>query len=174
LIAIKLSDEDELISASFVEEGDSVVLTTTEGQSIRFDQKDIRAMGRSAGGVRGIKLSKKDDKVIGANIVKKGIKDQKLLVVSSNGFGKMTNIDEYKVQKRGGSGIKTIKLNSKVGQLISSKVVSDSLEEIVAISKKGQVIRIGLSEVPELGRQTQGVKLMKLRSGDNVASLVCL
>jgi len=78
LIAIKLSDEDELISASFVEEGDSVVLTTTEGQSIRFDQKDIRAMGRSAGGVRGIKLSKKDDKVIGANIVKKGIKDQKL------------------------------------------------------------------------------------------------
>jgi len=174
LIAIKLSDEDELISASFVEEGDSVVLTTTEGQSIRFDQKDIRAMGRSAGGVRGIKLSKKDDKVIGANIVKKGIKDQKLLVVSSNGFGKMTDIDEYKVQKRGGSGIKTIKLNSKVGQLISSKVVSDSLEEIVAISKKGQVIRIGLSEVPELGRQTQGVKLMKLRSGDNVASLVCL
>jgi len=174
LIAIKFSDEDELISAFFVEEGDSVVLTTTEGQSIRFDQKDIRAMGRSAGGVRGIKLSKKGDKVIGADIVRKGIKDQKLLVVSSNGFGKMTDVDEYKVQKRGGSGIKTIKLNSKVGQLISSKVISDSLEEIVAISKKGQVIRIGLSEVPELGRQTQGVKLMKLRSGDNVASLVCL
>lgn len=174
LIAIKLSGEDELISASFVEKGDTVVLTTTEGQSIRFDEKDLRAMGRSAGGVRGIKLSKKDDKVIGANIVKKDIKDQTLLVVSSNGFGKMTEIEEYKVQKRGGSGIKTIKLNAKVGKLISSEAVSDNLEEIVAISKRGQVIRIGLSEVPTLGRQTQGVKLMKLRDGDNVASLVCL
>jgi len=174
LIAIKLSGKDELISASFVEKRDTIVLTTTEGQSIRFDEKDLRAMGRSAGGVRGIKLSKKGDKVIGANIVKKSVKGQDLLVVSSNGFGKTTDMEEYKVQKRGGSGIKTIKLNTKVGKLISSKVISDSLDEIVAISKKGQVIRIGLSEVPNLGRQTQGVKLMKLRDGDNVASLVCL
>jgi len=174
LIAIKLSGKDELISASFVEKRDTIVLTTTEGQSIRFDEKDLRAMGRSAGGVRGIKLSKKGDKVIGVNIVKKSVKGQDLLVVSSNGFGKTTDMEEYKVQKRGGSGIKTIKLNTKVGKLISSKVISDSLDEIVAISKKGQVIRIGLSEVPNLGRQTQGVKLMKLRDGDNVASLVCL
>jgi len=174
LIAIKLGKEDELISASFVEKGDTVILTTTEGQSIRFDEKDVRVMGRTAGGVRGIKLSKKDDKVIGVNIIEKEKKNPELLVVSSNGFGKRTNLKEYKIQKRGGSGVKTIKLNIKVGKLMSSKVVSNDLEEIVAISKKGQVIRIGLSEVPILGRQTQGVKLMKLRTGDNVASLVCL
>jgi len=174
LIAIKLGQEDELISATFVEKGDTVILTTTEGQSIRFDEKDVRAMGRTAGGVRGIKLSKKDDKVIGVNIIQKSKENPELLVVSSNGFGKRTNLKEYKIQKRGGSGVKTIKLNTKVGKLMSSKVVSDDLEEIVAISKKGQVIRIGLSEVPILGRQTQGVKLMKLKTGDNVASLVCL
>ncbi len=174
LIAINLGEEDELISASFVEKGDSAILTTTEGQSIRFDEKDVRVMGRAAGGVRGIKLSKKGDKVIGANIIQKECKDFELLVVSSNGFGKKTDLKEYKIQKRGGSGIKTIKLNAKVGKLISSKVIIDDSGEIVAISKKGQVIRIGLPEVPTLGRQTQGVKLMKLRTGDNVASLVCL
>jgi len=174
LIAIKLGEGDELISASFVEKSDSVILTTTEGQSIRFDEKDVRVMGRAAGGVRGIKLNKKGDKVIGANIIQKECKDSELLVVSSNGFGKKTALKEYKIQKRGGSGIKTIKLNAKVGKLISSKVITDDSGEIVAISKKGQVIRIGLSEVPTLGRQTQGVKLMKLRTGDNVASLVCL
>jgi len=174
LIAIKLGEEDNLISASFVEKGDTVILTTMEGQSIRFSEKDVRVMGRTAGGVRGIKLNKKDDKVIGVSIVKKESTDPELLVVSSNGFGKKTSLREYKVQKRGGSGIKTIKLNIKVGKLIASKVISDNSGEIVAISKKGQVIRLGLSEVPTLGRQTQGVKLMKLRTGDNVASLVCL
>ncbi len=174
LIAIKLSAEDNLISSSFVEKGDTVVLTTMEGQSIRFSEKDVRVMGRAAGGVRGIKLSKKDDKVIGVNIVEKGQKDPQLMVVSSNGFGKRTSLTEYKVQNRGGSGIKTIKLNVKVGKLISSKIVSGDSGEIVAISQKGQVIRIGLSEIPTLGRQTQGVRIMKLRTGDNVASLVCL
>ncbi|MEA2112451.1 MAG: DNA gyrase subunit A [Patescibacteria group bacterium] len=174
LIAIKLGVEDSLISSSFVEKGDTVVLTTTEGQSIRFNEKDVRVMGRAAGGVRGIKLSKKDDKVIGVNIIEKDQKDPQLLVVSSNGFGKRTSINEYKVQNRGGSGIKTIKLNVKVGKLISSEIVSGDSDEIVAISQKGQVIRIGLSEIPTLGRQTQGVRIMKLRTGDNVASLVCL
>jgi len=174
LIAIKLDEGDRLISASFVEEGDTVVLTTTEGQSIRFDEDDVRVMGRAAGGVRGIKLSKKGDKVIGVNIIQKDCKDPDLMVISSNGFGKRTSLEEYKIQRRGGSGIKTIKLNAKVGKLISSKIVSGDDGEIVAISKKGQVIRIGLSEIPVLGRQTQGVRIMKLRAGDNVASLVCL
>ena len=173
LIAIKLGTEDELIMAVFIEEGDTMILTTKEGQSIRFDEKDVRAMGRAAGGVRGIKLKKKDDKVIGACMIKKDFEKPQLLVISSNGFGKMTDLGEYKVQKRGGSGIKTIKLSPKVGDLIASKVISNQ-EEFVAISKKGQVIRIGLKEVPKLGRQTQGVKVMKLRSGDNVASVVVL
>ena len=132
-----------------------------------------KVMGRSAGGIRGIKLNKKDDKVVGASIIKKDFVKPKLLVVSSNGFGKMTDLTEYKVQKRGGSGIKTIKLSTKVGNLISSKLISEQ-EESVAISKKGQVIRIDLKEVPNLGRQTQGVKLMKLKAGDEVASVICL
>ncbi|MCK4918574.1 MAG: DNA gyrase subunit A [Candidatus Pacebacteria bacterium] len=173
LLAIKLSDADELIEASFVEKKDTIILTTQEGQSIRFDEKDVRVMGRSAGGIRGIKLNKKDDKVVGASIIKKDFVKPKLLVVSSNGFGKMTDLTEYKVQKRGGSGIKTIKLSTKVGNLISSKLISEQ-EESVAISKKGQVIRIDLKEVPNLGRQTQGVKLMKLKAGDEVASVICL
>ncbi len=174
LIAIKLGKDDELIVASFIEKKDTMILTTKEGQSIRFDEKDVRAMGRAAGGVRGIKLSKKDDMVVGACIAKKDFKDPTLLVISSNGFGKQTDLKEYKVQKRGGSGIKTIKLSSKVGELIASKVISEGLEEFVAISKKGQVIRISLNEVPKLGRQTQGVKVMKLKAGDEIASIICL
>ncbi len=173
LIAIKLGKEDELIVASFIEKKDTMILTTKEGQSIRFDQKDVRAMGRAAGGVRGIKLNKKGDGIVGACIVEKDCQEPKLLVISSNGFGKMTSLDEYKIQKRGGSGIKTIKLGPKVGVLIASKVISDQ-EEFVAISKKGQVIRIELKEVPKLGRQTQGVRVMKLRAGDEVASVVVL
>ena len=173
LLAIKLADEDELIEATFVEKKDTVILTTKEGQSIRFDEKDVRVMGRSAGGIRGIKLTKKGDMVVGVGIIEKDFVDPKLLVISSNGFGKTTDLKEYKVQKRGGSGIKTIKLSSKVGELIASKLISDQ-EEAVAISKKGQVIRIDLKEVPKLGRQTQGVKLMKLRAGDEVASVICL
>ncbi|MCK4386662.1 MAG: DNA gyrase subunit A [Candidatus Pacebacteria bacterium] len=174
LIAVKLAKGDELITASFVEKGDTVLLTTKEGQSIRFDENNIRAMGRAAGGVRGIKLSKKGDKVVGACIVSRKYKNQELLVIGSKGLGKKTALKEYKIQNRGGSGIKTIKLSAKVGKLIASKVISENLEEAVAISKKGQVIRISLSEIPSLGRQTQGVRLMKLRAGDEVASLVCL
>ncbi|MBU1046923.1 DNA gyrase subunit A [Patescibacteria group bacterium] len=173
LIAINLGSGDELIVASFIEKGDTMILTTKEGQSIRFDEKDVRPMGRAAGGVRGIKLNKKDDMVVGACLISKEDKEPHLLVISSNGFGKMTDLKEYKVQKRGGSGIKTIKLSSKVGDLIASKVISDQ-EEFVAISKKGQVIRIELKEVPKLGRQTQGVRVMKLRAGDEVASIVVL
>ena len=173
LIAIKLGEGDELIVASFIEKGDTMILTTKEGQSIRFNEKDVRPMGRAAGGVRGIKLKNKNDMVVGACLVGKNVEEPNLLVVSSNGYGKMTNLDEYKIQKRGGSGIKTIKLSTKVGELIASKVISDQ-EDFVAISKKGQVIRIELKEVPKLGRQTQGVRVMKLRAGDEVASVVVL
>ncbi|MCK5027163.1 MAG: DNA gyrase subunit A, partial [Candidatus Pacebacteria bacterium] len=90
-----------------------------------------------------------------------------------NGFGKSTKIKEYKVQNRGGSGIKTAKVTKKTGNVMSAKVVSDEEHELVAISKKGQVIRTNMEEVPTLGRQTQGVRIMKLRAGDGIASLIC-
>ena len=139
-----------------------------------FDENDIREMGRSAAGVRGIKLAAKDE-VISAGIVKKDADDAEILVVTRNGYGKKTSQDEYKVQNRGGSGIKTANVTDKTGELMASRIVSmKEGGEMVAISKKGQVIRIDLEEVPTLGRQTQGVRIMKLRSGDRIAALICL
>ncbi|MBT3282614.1 DNA gyrase subunit A [bacterium] len=176
LIAITLGKEDRLISASLLEKGDEVVVATTKGQSIRFKGDDIREMGRNAAGVRAIKIGS-DDKVISAGVVKAGDNTAEILVLSASGYGKKTKIKEYKVQNRGGSGIKTAKVTTKTGNLIAAKAIgsdgSDDLE-LVAMSKKGQVIRLDLKEVPSLGRQTQGVRIMKLRAGDSIAALVCL
>ena len=175
IIAIRLDEGDELISTDFSEKGDSVTLSTKKGQSIRFKESDLREMGRSAGGVRAIKLSK-GDVVIGADVLKKDKINSSLFVISENGFGKKTNLKEYKIQKRGGSGIKTAKVTAKIGDLISAKILdNDNLEtEIVAISRKGQVIRLAGNEIPEIGRQTQGVRIMKLREGDKIASFAFL
>ncbi len=173
LIAITLKDNDELISASFVEKGEDISVATKKGQSIRFKESDIREMGRTAAGVRAIKLGK-GDVVIGAQVIHTDYKEPELLVLSSAGYGKKTALSEYKVQKRGGSGIKTVKITQKTGDLIAMAVVDGTEGEVVAVSQKGQVIRIGLDEVPSLSRQTQGVRVMKLREGDNVASMVCL
>ncbi len=173
IIAIKLAEGDELISVSFIEKDDTAIVVTREGQSIRFASGDIREMGRSAGGVRAIKLGK-GDRVVAAESIKKDAASPEVLVLMANGYGKKTSLDEYKVQNRGGSGIKTSKVTTKTGKLISAHVVTESEEEIVAISKKSQVIRTGIVEIPTLGRQTQGVRIMKLRDGDSIASLICL
>ncbi len=172
IIAITLSDGDSLESVQFVGKGDTMIVATLKGQSIRFKESDIRVMGRSAGGVRAIKL-RKGDAVIGSDVVKKDDQNALFLVVSENGYGKTTSLKEYKIQKRGGSGIKTAKITPKTGALIGSRVLSEDLE-IVAISKKSQVIRLDAKEIPELGRQTQGVRVMKLRTGDALASVTCL
>jgi DNA gyrase subunit A len=172
IIAIKLAPGDKLISAQLVEKGDDVSIVTKNGQSIRFKESDIREMGRNAGGVRGIKLDK-GDKVIDAHKIKKEWSDAYLLVISANGYGKRTSLKEYKVQGRGGSGVLTSKVTSKTGHIISSDIVTDE-EEVMAISKKSQVVRVDLKEIPMLGRQTQGVRIMKLREGDALASLICL
>jgi DNA gyrase subunit A len=174
IIAIKLSDGDKLISASEVNKGDSCVVVTAKGQSIRFKESDVREMGRTAGGVRVIKLGK-NDRVIGAHpVTKEATKTTALLTMGANGYGKKTPISEYKIQNRGGSGIKTGKVTPKTGEIIASQVVAGDEEEAVAMSKKSQVIRLGLSEIPSLGRQTQGVRIMKLRDGDAIASFICL
>lgn len=173
IIAIKLSDGDELISASFVGKDDQALLVTANGQSIRFKVNDVREMGRSAGGVKGINLGK-GDSVVGVGVIKPEEKDATLLVVMSNGYGKQTNLDEYKVQNRSGSGIKTAKVTDKTGKLIAAHVIIDPEDEVVAISQKGQVIRTDVSDIANLGRQTQGVRVMKLRPGDSLASLICI
>jgi DNA gyrase subunit A len=173
LLAINLDDGDELRSALFMSEGDQVILSTAEGQAIRFKDKDVRVMGRNASGVRGMKLDK-GDYIVGADVVKKEMKNPELLVVSANGYGKKTPLDEYKVQGRGGSGIITMKVTDKTGKIIASKVVTDEEDEIATISKKSQVIRVEVKEIPSLGRQTQGVRVMKLREGDSIASITCI
>jgi DNA gyrase subunit A len=177
LIAIKLQKGDELIAALLAEKGDEIFLSTAKGQSIRFKESDIRAMGRTAGGVRGMKLGS-GDSIVGADVVPKGAKDLEVLVVSRNGYGKTTPTSEYKVQNRGGSGIKTVKVTPKTGPLIAAQIVSKTegvgADEIVVVSQKGQVIRTALTEIPSLSRGTQGVRVMKLREGDAIASFVCL
>jgi DNA gyrase subunit A len=173
LIAITLDDGDELMSASFVSKDDNVVIATRDGQSIRFEEADVREMGRNAAGVRVIKLGK-DDAVISADIVPRDAKNPQLFVMGEHGYGKKTKLAEYKVQNRGGSGILTMNVTDKTGPLISAKVVTDEIEEMVAMSKKSQVIRVNLKEIPTLGRSTQGVRVMKLRDGDSLASLICL
>lgn len=172
LIAIKLDDNDELQAVLAVTKGDDVMLATTLGQSIRFKESDVREMGRTASGVRAIKMTK-GDFVIGVDNVPKGNPDLSFLTLSSNGLGKKTNIKEYKTQNRSGSGIKTAKVTPKTGKLIVAKLVGEE-NEIIAISQKGQVIRVDLKSIPSSGRQTQGVTVMKLRPGDSIASITCL
>lgn len=173
IIAIKLGAGDKLVSAGLVKKGDTISVVTKRGQSIRFKESDVREMGRAAGGVRAIKLGKSDE-VVGAHVVKPEWKNAHLLVVSAAGFGKRTSISEYKVQGRGGSGILTSKVTPKTGSVIASQIVNEEEEEAIAISKKSQVVRVLLKEIPILGRQTQGVRIMKLRDGDALASLICL
>jgi DNA gyrase subunit A len=178
LIAIGLDAGDSLVSVRFVEKGDDVVLASSEGQSIRFKESDVREMGRTAMGVIAMRLEK-DDTVIGADVVRKDMKNPALLVIMSNGYGKQTELSEYKIQKRGGSGILTAKITDKTGKVITSSVVEGDVPEeesaeLVAISKKSQVIRCTIKEIPVLGRQTQGVRIMRLRDGDSLASAVCL
>jgi DNA gyrase subunit A len=173
IIAIKLSGGDKLVSAGLSEKGDDISIVTQKGQSIRFKESDVREMGRAAGGVRAIKLGKGDE-VVGAHVVKKDAGKAHLLVISANGYGKRTPLSEYKVQGRGGSGIQTSKVTAKTGEVISSQIVTDKEAEVIAISKKSQVVRVDLNEIPVLGRSTQGVRIMKLREGDSIASLICL
>ena len=173
IIAIKLDKDDALRGANLVEKGDEIMLATSKGQSVRFKETDIREMGRTAGGVRAMKLGK-GDRIVGFDVVKKETRDSSsLLVMSANGLGKKTPLKEYKIQKRGGSGIKTAKVTPKTGELIMAKVITDEVE-LIAMSQKGQVIRTDLESVSKLGRQTQGVTIMKLRAGDKVASITCL
>lgn len=171
LIAISLDKGDALISARFARKGDSVVLVTAKGQSIRFDEKEVREMGRQAGGVRGIKIGS-GDAIIGADVVEKG-SSKELLILSSLGFGKKTPLKEYKVQGRGGSGIKTSAVTAKTGPVIAGIVVEEH-GELIAMSQKSQVIRTDLTEIRSSGRQTQGVRVMRLRDGDKIAACVVM
>ena len=174
LIAITLKPEDSLIAAQFVGKGDEISLVTHTGQAIRFKESDVREMGRTAGGVGAVRLGK-NDHVVSSDVIRKGDKNNEILIVTEHGYGKTTPTKEYKVQKRGGSGIKTVKLTPKTGPVVCGIVLKEDERadgELVIMSQKGQVIKLPLKDVPTLGRQTQGVRVMKMREGDAIASVV--
>jgi len=175
IIAINLKKGDRLVSAHHSAEGDTVSIVTAKGQSIRFEAEEVREMGRTAGGVRGMSV-RKGDRVVSAEVISDVAKDASLLVIMSKGYGKRTKISEYKVQGRGGSGIKTAEVTPKTGEIIGARIVSGNLEEeeLVVVSKKGQVIRTSVAEISLLSRATQGVRIMKMREGDSIASMVAL
>ena len=179
LIAITLKKDDLLKKAQKSTGLDEMILVTKKGQAIRFKEKEIREMGRQAAGVRGIRL-KRGDEVIGMDVIKLKIKNEKLkikeylLVVTENGYGKRTDLGEYRLQGRGGAGIKTAKVASKTGEIISSRLLTGEEEDLIVISQKGQVIRTKISQIPKLSRPTQGVRIMRLEEGDKVASATCV
>lgn len=172
--AISLKGQDVLKWVRVSEGNDEVILLTKKGQAIRFHEKQVRAMGRTASGVRAIKL-RSGDEVVGVDIIPAGKeKDLELLVVSENGFGKKTSLDEYKTQSRGGSGIKTSKVTDKTGKLVASLLIGKEEADLIAISQKGQVIRMDIASIPSLARATQGVRVMRMDTSDKVASVLCL
>ena len=175
LVAITLQKGDQLRWIEPTTGKDEIVITTAGGQAIRFKESDVRAMGRSAAGVRGINL-KKGDEAVGMDAISRNQKGNQLLVLTENGFGKRTDLKAYKIQKRGGSGVKTVKITTRTGRLVSAHIVNaDNLEaDLITTSTKGQIIRVPLKSVSVLGRATQGVRVMRLNKSDKIAATAVL
>ena len=169
LIAINLDDGDELKWIRMTSGDNEVVISTRQGQAIRFHEKDARPMGRVSRGVRGIRL-RTDDQVIGMDIVEEG---SSIFVISKHGYGKKTKVSQFTPHARGGVGIRSAIVNDKTGELVGVKTLGDTADdqEVIIISRNGQTIRLGIKDIPALGRATQGVRIMRLNDGDEVVSL---
>jgi DNA gyrase subunit A len=167
LIAINLDDGDELRWIRMTTGDNEVIISTSQGQAIRFHEKDARPMGRVSRGVRGIRL-RAGDEVIGMDIVQD---DSYVFVISEFGYGKRTKVSQFTAHKRGGVGIRSAITNKKTGPLIGVKTLVGDEQEVIIISTQGQTIRLGLQNIPALGRATQGVRIMRMNDGDSVASL---
>ncbi len=168
LITINLDQGDELKWVRMTNGDNEVVISTSGGQAIRFNEKDVRPMGRVSRGVRGIRL-RPSDYVIGMDIVQAG---SSVFVISKYGYGKRTKVAQFTAHARGGVGIRSAVVNSKTGNLVGVKTLTgDESQEVIIVSSQGQTIRLGLKDIPELGRATQGVRIMRLNDGDEVVSL---
>ncbi len=174
LIAIRLKKGDLLRKVIKTTGKDEIIMVTRKGMCIRFKEEEIRPMARNAAGIRGVRL-KSDDEVIAMETIKRGGKEGKqyLFVITENGYGKMTSIRQYRLQKRGGTGIKTAKITERTGFLAEGRILTGK-EDLIIISKKGQVIRVLTKQIPVLSRTTQGVRIMKLSQEDKVASFIYL
>jgi DNA gyrase subunit A len=181
LIAITLKKGDLLKKAQKSTGEDEIILVTKKGQAIRFREKQIREMGRPASGVKAMRLARGDE-VVGMDVIqnqKLNIKNQKpekqyLLIITENGFGKRTDIAEYRLQGRGGTGIKAAKNTPKTGDIVAAMVLNGQEEDLIVISQKGQVIRTKISQIAKLSRATQGVRIMKMEKDDRIASATCI
>ena len=171
LQGITLKEDDELIAVRLTDGEDNVVLVTKNGMCITFDEKDVRPIGRVSQGVIGIRLDE-DDEVIGMESIIAGGKAT-LLAITENGFGKRTELDEYRVQIRGGKGVVTYKITSKTGKLVGARIATDD-EDVMLITDKGTIIRLKVKDISVLGRPTQGVTLMRTTDGGKVVSIETL
>jgi DNA gyrase subunit A len=168
LITINLDDGDELKWISMTTGDNEIVISTSLGQAIRFHEKDVRPMGRASRGVRGIRL-RTGDRVIGMDTVRDG---SSIFVISKSGYGKRTKVAQFTPHARGGVGIRSAIVNKKTGDLVGVKTLNgDDSQEVIIISEQGQTIRLGIKDIPELGRATQGVRIMRLKETDTVVSL---
>lgn len=168
LITIKLDDGDELKWVKGTTGKNDIIISTSAGQAIRFNESDVRGMGRAARGVRGMRLRPKDE-IVGMDVVTD--KEQKLLAISANGYGKATLVSNFPTHKRGGVGIKVASVTVKTGPIVAVHTLDPLAKEVIMMSTKGQAIRVAMKEIPTLGRATQGVRIMKMSEGDAVASI---
>ena len=168
LIAIKLDSGDELRWVKETTGENDIVISTSAGQATRFNEKEVRAMGRSAMGVRGMRLRPRDE-IVGMDVVTDP--KQKLIAVSANGYGKATLVSNFPPHKRGGVGIKVAAVTAKTGPIVAVHTLDPEAKEVIMMSTKGQAIRVAMKEIPTLGRATQGVRIMKMSEGDTVASI---
>jgi len=172
LIAIKIKKDDLLIDAKLSSGNDEIIIVTKNGLSIRFKEQEVRSVGRNASGFLGIRLKNKDE-VAGFDIINNKDKEMKLLAVMENGFAKQTPLKDYRLQKRGGHGIKTAKVTEKTGKIISAQIITDQ-EEILALSARGQVLRTALSSIRTTSRATQGVKIINLENKDKLVGIIMI
>ncbi|MEE4258750.1 MAG: DNA gyrase subunit A [Bacteroidales bacterium] len=168
IIAINIREGDELLEAKLTNGTNEVILAKKSGRAIRFNEANVRPMGRNASGVRGVTLEGKDDEVIGMICIENN--EKTILVVSEKGYGKRSEIDDYRVTNRGGKGVKTINLTEKTGYLIAIKDVTDT-DQLMIINKSGIAIRMGMEDVRIMGRATQGVRFIKIEEGDEIAAV---
>ncbi|MBN2174478.1 MAG: DNA gyrase subunit A [Bacteroidales bacterium] len=168
IIAINIKEDDNLLEAKLTNGENEIIMALKSGRAIRFNEKTVRPMGRNATGVRGVRLSGSKDEVIGMICLED--ENQDILVVSENGYGKKSKLDDYRITNRGGKGVKTINITAKTGDLIAIKAVTDN-DDLMIINRSGILIRMAVTDLRVMGRATQGVRLINIREGDAIASV---
>ncbi len=166
--AVKVREGDQLLEAKLTDGESDIVMAVRSGKAIRFNESLVRPMGRTASGVRGVKLADENDELVGAITIKPGEAD--IMVVSERGYGKRSDLEEYRITNRGGKGVKTINITDKTGALVAIKAVTDD-NDLIIINKRGITIRLSVSGMRLMGRNTQGVRLIKLKDNDAIASV---